>query len=222
MSLARVLEPEVMDTMEEAQAYDAMDHTTVNQAFVEDLLATGPLAGELLDVGTGTAQIPVRLCQQAEEVRVFAVDLSYDMLDVARFQVETHMLLDRILLDHVDAKTLPFEDGRFDGVLSNSIVHHIPDPQTVFAEAVRVCRPGGILFFRDLIRPDSEAELAQLVQEYAASEAPTAQQMFADSLRAALTVEEGRAIVTKLGFEAVTMERSSDRHWTWSARKPEA
>ena len=37
--LARVPEPEVMDGPEEAMAYDAMDHTEVNQRFTDDALA---------------------------------------------------------------------------------------------------------------------------------------------------------------------------------------
>ena len=37
MSLERVLEPEVMDTVAEAHDYDCMDHSGVNQAFVTDL-----------------------------------------------------------------------------------------------------------------------------------------------------------------------------------------
>ena len=61
MALERVLEPEVMDTVEEAQDYDSMDHSLVNEIFVQDLLATGPIEGEVLDVGTGTAQIPIEL-----------------------------------------------------------------------------------------------------------------------------------------------------------------
>ena len=39
MSLKRVLEPEVMDTIEEARDYDQMDHSAVNQLFVADMLA---------------------------------------------------------------------------------------------------------------------------------------------------------------------------------------
>ncbi len=37
--LSRVLEPEVMDTPEQASAYDAMDHSEVNRRFVDDVLA---------------------------------------------------------------------------------------------------------------------------------------------------------------------------------------
>ena len=39
MPLRRVLEPEVMDSPEEAGDYDSMDHGDVNRLFVSDLLA---------------------------------------------------------------------------------------------------------------------------------------------------------------------------------------
>ena len=38
MPLERILEPEVMDSPEEATNYDSMDHREVNRRFVEDLL----------------------------------------------------------------------------------------------------------------------------------------------------------------------------------------
>ena len=62
--LPRVLETEAMDTPAEAADYDAMDHREVNRAFVIDFLAAGPPPGEILDLGTGTAQIPIELCRR--------------------------------------------------------------------------------------------------------------------------------------------------------------
>ena len=55
--MRRILEPEVMDTREEAEAYDAMDHTVVNIAFVERVVELGARQGHFLDLGTGPAQI---------------------------------------------------------------------------------------------------------------------------------------------------------------------
>ena len=55
-----------------------------------------------------------------------------------------------------DAKQLPFDAASFPVVISNSIVHHIAEPRDVIAEAIRVTAPGGLLFHRDLARPDDE------------------------------------------------------------------
>ena len=220
MTLKRVLEPEVMETDEEAREYDSMDHSAVNLAFVQDLLAGGDVVGEVIDLGTGTAQIPILLCQQVEECRVMAIDLSVAMLDLARLNIEVNSLITRIALAHIDSKELLYEDDQFDVVMSNSIVHHVPEPGTVIAEAVRVTKPGGRLFFRDLLRPTDDSTVEHLVATYAAEADAHQRQMFDDSLRAALSLDEMRELVVASGFVAESVATTSDRHWTWDAVKP--
>ena len=244
MSLARVLEPEVMDTAEDASDYDAMDHRDVNERFVTDLLATienpefriqnseletnsasaDPSAFcilnselDILDLGTGTAQIPIELCRRHADCRVMAADAAVSMLELARYNVEVENLTHRIELAHVDAKRLPFADGMFDVVMSNSIVHHIPEPIHVLREAVRVAAPGSLLFFRDLLRPESTEQLSLLVATYTAGANEHQQRLFAESLHAALSLEEVRALVASLGFAGGSVQQTSDRHWTWVA-----
>jgi len=228
--LPRVLETEAMDTLDEAVDYDAMDHAQVNRAFVADLLAasrgrseTGSVdcgAGEILDLGTGTARIPIELCRQDPQARVVAVDLAAQMLRVARKNLDRQRLTGRVEVHRVDAKRLPYADGRFATVMSNSIVHHVPHPAVVLREAWRVLAPGGLMFVRDLVRPADEATLARLIATYAGKENQHQRQMFADSFHAALTVEEMGQWVAELGCPAQTVRMTSDRHWTWSTRKP--
>ena len=177
--------------------------------------------GEVLDIGTGSALIPIELCRQSSEVHVVAVDLSPSMLDVATININLAELNDRIMIDLVDAKELQFDSGRFDSVISNSIVHHIPDPSVVLKEAVRVTKPGGLLFFRDLMRPDSIETVQHLVDTYTGSENEHAQQMFYNSLKAALNLQEIQLLVQDLGFTSDSVQATSDRHWTWSAIKPD-
>jgi ubiquinone/menaquinone biosynthesis C-methylase UbiE len=231
--LPRTLEPEVMDAPHDAADYEAMDHRAVNARFVDDLLAAGledcraaydPEREEaptidVLDLGTGTAQIPVLLCQRELNLRVLAVDAAHEMLHLARLNIEIAGLRDSIQLDWADCKQLPHADELFDAVISNSIIHHIPEPITVLREAVRVCRAGGLLFIRDLARPDSRDMVEYLVQQYAGTENAHQQQLFRDSLHAALTVDEVRALVGELGFMPETVQMTSDRHWTWVAKK---
>ncbi len=219
---ARVLEPEVMDSPEEARDYDAMDHAAVNRVFVADVLAVWDRRGPILDVGTGTAQIPIELCRQAPNARVVAIDLAEHMLTVGRQNVERAGLSDRIRLQRVDAKRLPFSEGSFGAVISNSIVHHIPDPGDVLGAMARMAVPGGLLFVRDLLRPSDEATWQHLVQTYAGDATPHQRQMFADSLHAALTLAEIRDLVATLGYAPETVRQTTDRHWTWVARKPPA
>jgi ubiquinone/menaquinone biosynthesis C-methylase UbiE len=222
--LTRVLEPEAMDTADDARDYDSMDHTEVNRRFVVDFLAACaaaaiPADAEVLDLGTGTAQIPVELCRQNPQARVLAIDIARHMLAVAGDNVRRAGLTDRIELQLVDAKGLPFADRRFRAVVSNSIMHHVPDPLAVLSEALRATANGGLLFIRDLARPVDDAETARLVKQYAGDCNAHQRQLFEDSLRAALSVGEIRAIIVELGFSPKTLCATSDRHWTWCAVK---
>ncbi len=227
--IARVLEPEVMDSAREAAEYDAMDHAAVNRVFVDDLLVTvrdgaarreprppgTVLNGAVLDLGTGTALIPIELCLRDEfDGRVVGVDLAEEMLTLARRNVAAAGLSERVRVEVVDAKSLPYEDGNFDVVMSNSIVHHIPEPADVLREMVRVVKPGGVLFVRDLLRPETETEVERLVATYAGSEATHSQQLFRQSLQAALTVAEMRDLVAAISLSPGAVQQTSDRHWT--------
>ena len=217
--LPRVLEPELMDTSAEARDYDAMDHSAVNRVFVGDFLKLWDGAGTVLDVGTGTAQIPLELCRQHSTATVLAIDLARHMLDVGQRNVLGAGLDDRIRLQHCDAKHMPYAAGSFTAVMSNSIVHHIPTPAAVIAEMIRVVRAGGLFFVRDLLRPETGAAVRSLVTLYAGDANAHQKQMFEDSLRAALALDEVRALVAPHGFAADTVQQTSDRHWTWAARK---
>ena len=224
--LQRVLEPEVMDTPEEAVAYDSMDHSVVNALFADQLVADllvyrqqASLDGvqrtlTLLDVGTGTAQIPIEICRRDPEVRIVALDLAEQMLALGRRNVERAGLVGRIDLRCVDAKRLDWADGEFVSVVSNSIVHHIPEPLAAFREMARVLRPGGVLFVRDLLRPATLAERDALVDLYASGATPQQRQLFADSLHAALTLDEVRQLSQAVGWPAEWARQTSDRHWT--------
>src|SRR5207302_1629598 len=119
--LPRVLEPEVMDSAEEASDYDAMDHSAVNRVFVADFLAVWRGTNPILDVGAGTAQIPIELCRQSTTAIVTCVDLAEHMLAVGRDNVARAGLHDRIRLERCDAKRLPHTTGAFGAVISNSI-----------------------------------------------------------------------------------------------------
>lgn len=224
--LPRVLEPEVMDTASEAEDYNAMDHSQVNRVFVDDLLAEllrqrfpvdRPL--RVFDAGTGTALIPIELARRAIRVEITAADLAEEMLKVARRNVTGSGLDSVIQLVRSDCKSLTESQAAFDVVMSNSILHHIPDPITVLRESWRILRPGGLLFVRDLMRPKEEIQLETLVETYAASANEHAQQMFRDSLRAALTVAEVRVLADELGLATQSVRATSDRHWTLSAVK---
>ncbi|RLS21431.1 MAG: class I SAM-dependent methyltransferase [Planctomycetota bacterium] len=220
-NLHRILEPEVMDTLEEAFEYDSMDHSQVNEVFCNDFFAARNLTdgAQVLDVGTGTAQIPLAMCRRNSGLKITAIDLAESMLTLGNKNIQTARLQDSITLAQVDSKKMPYPDESFDQVISNSIIHHIPNPIECFKEMIRVTKKDGLLFIRDLLRPFSMAELQNIVNLHAGDATPKQKQLFTDSLHASLSLTEVRKMVKLFGFEAFTVIQSSNRHWTFTARK---
>lgn len=214
--LQRILEPEVMDTIEDASDYDAMNHSAVNAKFAADFLSVYHGDGPVLDVGTGTAQIPIELARRHVSITIVAVDLADEMLRCGQHNVIKAGLSDRIRLEQANARMLPYSDGAFAAVISNSIIHHIPEPIDSLSEMVRVCTKGGRLFVRDLSRPGTKTELDYLVATYAGQENHHQRQLFANSLHAALTPGEVRDLVAAIGYDRESVRQTSDRHWTWT------
>lgn len=237
--LERTLEPEVMDSEQDALEYNRMDHHAVNVMFVDELLAFlkksdkrlrtaedpsfddledeyPDIIGSFLDVGTGTAQIPIELCGRNPEIRIMAIDMAVSMLDIGIQNVDLASFRRQIQLAQVDAKDTGYESGMFDAVISNSIIHHIPEPSVVVEEMIRTTREGGVIFVRDLMRPSSAQEVDSLVETYAGQESDYSQRLFHESLHASLSLDEIRELVSKHDVSPETVTATSDRHWTWA------
>ena len=210
----RIVEQEVMDTAEAAEAYDAMEHGEVDNAFVERVLALGAKSGHFLDVGTGPAQIPILLAQRCPDIRITAIDLSKEMLNIAKRHIAAAALTARITLEQVDAKALPYPDNTFDGLISNSIVHHIHDSLRALQEMSRVVKPGGLVLIRDLVRPETPEAAQAFVDTYAAEDTPYQQKLYYDSFLAAFTIAEVNEMLAQMDLQGAVVTQSTDRHWS--------
>lgn len=212
--MERVTEPEVMDSPQEAIEYDAMDFTDVNTDFAERAVELGPPEGLILDAGTGPARIPILLCQRRPQWRVIGIDLAQSMLDLGLKNIEDAGLQHQIELELVDAKRLPYPDAHFDMVVSNSLIHHLPNPLPFLQELNRVLKPNGAIFLRDLMRPASQEILYSIVDRVAGECNDHQRQLFQDSLYAAFTLDEVKNMMQQALLEGVKVYQSSDRHWT--------
>lgn len=210
----RILEPEAMDSFEDAEAYDAMDHTEANIAFVERLLELGAKGGRFLDVGTGPAAVPIMLAQRLSTIEVIGIDLSVSMLELGDFHIAEAGLTERITLGQADAKDLPYPSQFFDGVVSNSIIHHIPDPLPMLREVNRVVRSDGLILIRDLIRPETTEVALGLVEQHAGGATPYQKKLFYDSFLAAFTISEVEDMLVQVNLPGAVVIQSSDRHWS--------
>lgn len=96
----------------------------------------------VLEVGVGTG---LSLPEYPEGVRVTGVDLSPEMIELARDRVEQQEL-PNVTLAEMDASDMHFADGCFDHVVAMYVISVAPEPERVLSEMRRVCKPGGDLF----------------------------------------------------------------------------
>ena len=215
MPLPRVLEPEIMSSAEEAGEYDAMDFSATDQLFAERAADLARGARWLFDIGSGNAKIPLAIGALVAAPRICAIEMSAEMLAAGvRNRAREVAAARRLLFLRADAKRLPLPDACADLVTSNSLVHHIPDPRDVFCEIGRIVRPRGCILIRDLVRPESEEELAQLVGRYTGGASQLQRRLFSESLHAALTLVEVRNMIGNCGLAGVSVTQITDRHWS--------
>lgn len=217
--MQRVLEPEYMDTPEEADGYDSMDHTEANTSFVDRLVELGA-HGRVLDIGTGPGHIPLMVAERIDGTEIIGIDMASHMLAHAERHLGASPFGGRIRFQLGDAKGLPFEDDCFDTVYSNTILHHIPDPRPFLSESYRVLKRGGVLLIRDLFRPDTEERALELVAEHAADANPYQQELFRASLCAAFTPDELRAMADEAGLAGYELTVDTDRHMSLQIPRP--
>lgn len=204
-----------MDTPEDAQEFEEMDHSGVNRTFVDDLLAGGEIGKYVVDLGCGPAAIPIELCSREDNVQVMAIDSAISMLEVAKIQIDFAGLLDQVFLEHADVKDMgEFEPDMAETVMSNSLIHHLAQPELALQSALYLLKPGGRLFIRDLYRPDSNETVEKLVSQYVSNETQYAQQLFRQSLCASLTLDEIQDVAGGFGISKEHVQMTSDRHWT--------
>ncbi|TVV69898.1 class I SAM-dependent methyltransferase [Sphingomonas solaris] len=157
-------------------------------------LAAAAITPEMavLDVACGPGIVACAAAPLARHIT--GIDLTPAMIDQARGR-QRNAGLDNITWQVGDATRLPFEDDRFDVVLTRYSFHHIPDPGAALREMTRVCRPGGRVVVIDAT-PTADTQAAYDRMETLRD----------PSHASALTLDQLRA----LGQRAGLIERGTD------------
>lgn len=211
----RIPEPELMEDVAQARAYADADFDEPHAMFMrlwEEWRGGVELAGTIVDLGCGPADITVRFAERYPQARIDGIDGSHAMLDCARERIRRHGLESRI---HLIQSRLPDEGlprAHYDAVISNSLLHHLVDPAVLW-RTIRACaRPGAPVFVMDLLRPDSRADAEALVERHAAGEPAVLRHDFFLSLLAAWRPDEVRAQLEAAGLDGFQIRTVSDRH----------
>lgn len=96
-------------------------------------------ARSALDLGGGDGRLAISLSKMYPQLKqVVTADISKDMTRRARRRIAQAGLTSRISAVCQDMHELPYEEGRFDAVVSFGALHHAREPEVFLAEAFRV------------------------------------------------------------------------------------
>jgi ubiquinone/menaquinone biosynthesis C-methylase UbiE len=207
LDLPRVPEPEVMDDSGDVEAYasaatqahlDKIDDTFVEHAL---RLVPGREAGRALDIGTGPGQIVLKLARRLPGWAFIGVDHAPNMIAQALANLRSAdtgasaagARAARVGFSVADGNRLAFPSASFDLVMSNSVLHHLAEPERVFSEIARVAKPGAAILIRDLRRP-SRLGYPFHVRWHGRHYSGTMYKLYCASVRSAYTLEEIKAL----------------------------
>jgi SAM-dependent methyltransferase len=219
----RIPEPELMDDPAQALAYARADFEQPHNQFVAQFRARfpgWPGTGCVLDLGCGPGDICRRFAQAFPDVHVHGIDGAAAMLAIGREDLRAVGLDHRVQLHagYLPGAALPRE--RYDAVISNSLLHHLNDPQVLWRAVLRHAAPGAPVFVMDLRRPDSREQAVELVELYATGEPEVLRADFHNSLLAAYRADEAEAQLRAAGIAWLRVEAIGDRHLIVHGYKP--
>jgi ubiquinone/menaquinone biosynthesis C-methylase UbiE len=119
------------------------------QRVIADLAALRLAEGKVLDAGTGPGTLVRELARSFPGLQVYGIDLSEDMIGIARAHARREQLEERVQFESGDVAHLPYPDQSFDVVVSTISMHHWFELEQPLRELYRVLRPGGRLWIYD-------------------------------------------------------------------------
>ncbi len=119
------------------------------QQVIADLTALRLVEGKVLDAGTGPGTLVRELARQLPGLQVSGIDLSEEMIRLARAHARREQLEERVHFQSGDVAHLPYPDHSFDVVVSTISMHHWFELEQPLRELHRVLRPGGRLWIYD-------------------------------------------------------------------------
>ena len=220
--MRRTPEPELMLAEEQARAYAQADFEEPHSLFMKLFAERFPeetAAGSVLDLGCGPADISLRFARAYPQAVIHGVDGSEAMLRFGEQAVHRGKLEERIQLLHCTLPTMDLPRKAYDVVISNSLLHHLRDPQVLWETIKQFALPEAPVLVMDLMRPSSQNQARDFTEIYTSSEPEILKQDFYNSLRAAYRSDEIQFQLQEAGLKHFSVEIGSDRHMiVWGRR----
>ncbi len=218
--MQRRLEPELMNGDTQVQAYAAADFSSGDQVTIEAiqllLSRTSPLPPDplVVDLGCGPGNITLRLAGLFPKARIIGIDGAESMLAVARERAQQQQLQISFLCQNLQEvlRGAGALRGQADLIVSNSLLHHLHQPDLLWMVTRDLAAPGCRTLHRDLRRPASDTEIQQLLLKHLPSAPEVLQQDFAGSLAAAFEPQEVTAELHRLDLNQLTVSAEDDRY----------
>ena len=141
------------------------------------------------------------------------------MLLFAQRKIDHDHLHKRIRLFHTCLPQIEVPCQHYDAVISNSLLHHLADPQVLWQTINTLARPQAPIFVMDLMRPPDVTYARDMVHQYAGREPSILRTDFYNSLLAAYHPAEVGTQLKAAGLAHLTIEAVSDRHLIIYGRK---
>lgn len=212
--MERILEPELMEEDSQVLAYAQADFEAENQGFVDLFREYFPefSEGQVFDLGCGPGDIPIKFARMFSTCRVTGVDASAPMIRLAEQAVAQAGLSDRVTFRCARFQDLPGA-SLADAAISNSLLHHVPNPLQFWNKLRQLVRPGAPVLVMDLLRPASPEEAQAIVDRYAADEPEILRRDFYNSLLAAFTEDEIASQLARMNLTRLLIDVIDDRHF---------
>ncbi len=142
-----------------APTYDLLNHLlSLGRDFAwrrrvaAELVGRGPLT--VVDLATGTGDLPLALLRHGCDVgEIVALDISEEMLAIARRKIHKNGFADRVRFLHDDATRTSLAGGSFDVVTMAFGIRNTPDAARTLDEIHRLLKPGGMAVILEFSLP---------------------------------------------------------------------
>ena len=208
--LTEVIRESLRRAGKDVETVTAVDLAAVDEFHIRGRQATLQLADRMklteasrvLDIGSGLGG-PARTVAETYGSHVTGIDLTEAYCDAATAMSDWVGLGHRVAFRRGDATDLPFADGDFDAVMTIHVAMNIPAKGTMYAEARRVLKTGGVFAGYDVMQGEGGEVLFPV---------PWAR---APSMSHLATPDETKSLLAEAGFRVLEVLDSTRESQVW-------